>query len=218
MALVFPLSREAFLDRLPVQPVRFACPAQNQATGLGGGEILTAEIAPALWSGSFNLAPMRARAAAEVETLLDALSMPGASFLAFKKNQIGPAADPLGAALAGFNPTIKTVDFAASTLQLQALPIGYQLSVGDFLSFAYGSDPVRRALHRVQEVATANVTGYTNTFQIFPHLRPDALVGTAVTLVKPYCKAVIVPGSVNEGTTKNGKTTGIAFSFRQSLR
>lgn len=218
MALVFPLSREAFLDLLPVQPVRFACPVQNQITGLGGGEILTAEVAPALWAGSFNLPPMRARDAAEVEVLLDALSMPGASFLAYKKNQIGPAADRLGAALSGFAPTIKAVDFLASTLQLQGLPVGYQLTRGDFLSFAYGSNPVRRALHRVQEVATADGLGDTGVFQIYPHLRPDALVGAAITLVKPYCKAVIVPGSVNEGTTKNGKTTGMAFSFRQSLR
>jgi hypothetical protein len=218
MALVFPLAREAFLDKLPVQEVVMSCAAQLQQNGLRGGEILTAEVGPALWQGSIVLAPMPARQAAEVEALLAALEVPGRSFLAYKKNQIGPAADPVGAALSGFSPQIKSIDEAQGLLQLQGLPVGYSISVGDFLSFSYGATPTRRALHRAQEAVVADALGNTPAFQVAPHIRPGAAIGEAVELLKPYCKAVLVPGSVSYGGTRNGKNFGLSFSFRQTLR
>ena len=218
MSLTFPLTREAFLDKLPVQSVQMSCPAQNQITGLAGGEILGAEVAPALWQGSVSLAPMKARPAAELEALLAVLEVPGASFLAYRKNQHGPASDPVGTGLSGFSPLIKAVDEAGSQISLKGLPSWYVLNVGDMLSFNYGSSPARYAMHRIVKTAAVDGSGHSSYFTITPHLRPGAAVDAAVELIKPFFKAVLVPGSVNYGSTRNGTTSGLGFSFRQSLR
>lgn len=218
MALAFPLSRNKFLGALPIQDDVFTCPAGTQHNNLGGGEVLKSEVAPPLWNGRISLAPMKARPAAEVLGLLEALALPGRAFKAFRPNQHGPAADPLGAAISGFSPVIDTVDYNAATLRLSGLPAGYVLTAGDFLSFSYGTSPVRQALHRVLETVTADGAGLSPAFQVHPHIRPGAPVGGAVTLVRPWCKAVLVPGSVNPGSTAGNLTSGIEFSFRQSLR
>jgi len=218
MAFTFPLSRADFLDLLPVTDVKLSCPPQRQTTGLGGGEILTAEVAPALWRGAVALPAVKARAADEIAALLMALDVPGGSFLAYKKNQHGPASDPIGAALSGFSPLIKAVDEPGSQISLKGLPGWFVLSVGDMLSFSYGSAPERRALHRIAKTAAVDGSGHSSYLTITPHLRPGAAVDAAVELVKPYFKAVIVPGSVSDGTTRNGVTSGIGFEFRQSLR
>ena len=72
MPLSFPLSREAFVDLLPVADCALDAPAQIQSTGLGGGEILGAELAPALWQGSYRLRPMAACLGYKMQGLLEA--------------------------------------------------------------------------------------------------------------------------------------------------
>ena len=219
MALTFPLTRAAFLQALCVQGVAFDAPRQDRVTGLQGGEVLKAQAAPQLWQGSFTLAPMRARDAAEVQAVLEALEAPGRAFYCFKPNQIGPASDPLGAALSGSTVTIKSVNQSASTLQLQGLPAGYVIRAGDLLSFAYENGRTIQALHRVRTGGTANGSGDTPDLELGPHIRAgSSFTGAAVQLVRPYCKAVLLPGSVEYGSTRNGLTAGIAFSWRQSLR
>lgn len=215
MAFTFPMTRAEFMDLLPVQDVRFFVGQQHQLSGTGGGEILKAEVAPPLWRGSVDLAPMSARAAAEIEALLATLEGPGASFEAYKKNQIGPKSDTLGAALSGYAPTLDFIDEATSEIKLAALPNGYSLSRGDFISFTYGTS---QALHRLGRGRTADALGVTFKIDLVPHLRPGAVVATAVELIQPYCKAVLVPGSVNFGSTRNGVTSGMAFQFQQTLR
>lgn len=218
MAFTFPLSIAAFLDRLPVQTARFHCPAQVAATGLAGGEVITSEIAPAMWQGSFSLKPMRPRIAAQLEVLLEALSQPGASFYAYKPNQIGPASDPLGVQFMARPIEIEALDFSGSRIALRGLPPGFKFHRGDFFSFDYGSAPRARALHRFQIDVWADAQGKTPLASVGPHIEPGAIAGTAVALIRPTCKAVIVPGSVDFGSTAGNITSGITFSFRQTFR
>lgn len=210
------LSRADFLNRLQVQDVRFFLGRQDQINGLGGGEILKAEVAPALWRGQVMLAPMRSRAMAEFEGLLAYLEAPGRTFLAYKSNQIGPAADPLGAELNGYTPAIHAVDTATSEITLTGLPNTYEISPGDLIGFPY--DGNRVALHRYIGGGTAGSLGRTPALQVVPHLRPGATTGTAVRLVRASCVALTVPGGVDYGTTRNGITSGVSFQFQQSLR
>lgn len=220
MAITFPLSREAFLDLVPAREVKFWLGRQDQHTGLVGGQILSSEVAPPLWRGSVSLPPMKKRAADELVALLEALEVPGRRFEAFKVQQIGPASDPLGVALLGYGPQILEVDAAdPQRIRLQGLPEGYQLQRGDMLSFAY--DPgngERRALHRILEGGTASEVGETPYLTLNPAIRPGAAPDTPVDLVKPFCWAGIVPGSVSYGTTTGNVTSGIGFDFQQSLR
>lgn len=215
--------RSEFLGVLPVQDVKFHLSRPRQVSGTRGGEILTAEASVALWQGSVTLAPMPARAAAAVEVMLAELEAPGCTFDAYKPNQIGPAADPIGASLAGFSAVIEEVGSDGQTIRLGGLPIGYQVSVGDFLSFTYDGG-TRQALHRVAAGAfhteASAIRDFTSSgfLRISPSLRPGLVVGSDVELVRPYCRAQLVPGSVSYGSTRNNKTSGMAFDFRQTLR
>jgi len=217
MGFTYPLARSAFFDLLRVQEASLDPGGQVAASGLGGGEILTSEAAPPLWQGSVNLAPMRDRAASGLLALLNALETPGASFYAGKANEIGPDADPDAAALAAATVTLAAVSIGTGQLSLAGLPAGFAIAPGDLLSFGYGA-PTRRAMHRAMTAATADGAGTTPLFDVFPAIRPGAAASAGVDLVRPYFKAVIVPGSVSYGATARGIRSGVAFSYRQSLR
>ena len=66
--------------------------------------------------------------------------------------------------------------------------------------------------------ATADGTGTTPAFEVVPSVRSGATVGATVELVTPVLKAVIVPGSVREGTMARSRRNGIAFDWIQTLR
>jgi hypothetical protein len=220
MAYSQPAALADFFNTLPVQEVEFGLERQAQINNLAGGEILSAEVAPSLWGGTVYLAPMPKRAAAQVQAYLADLSRPGNSFEVTKPHQIGPAADPSGAGLAGATPSVAEVDATnAHRLRLAGLPSDYALTPGDFLAFTYdpGTSP-RRAFHQVVEGQASGLGGAQADFmRVQPEVRAGTISG-AVALLRPAMLAVLVPGSVAHGTTRGNVTFGLAFSFRQTLR
>ncbi len=220
MAYSQPATLADFFNTLPIQEVDFRLGRQRQVNGLAGGEILTADLAPAIWGGSMYLATMPKRRAAEVQAVLADLEAPGRSFEVTKPHQIGPASDPAGTLLAGASPAVAEVDATnAHRLKLSGLPAGLALVPGDFLSFTYdqGSGP-RRAFHQVVQGQAANAQGSQAFFmRVQPLVRPGTIT-TGVSLIRPPMLAVLVPGSVNYGTTFGNTTSGMSFAFRQTLR
>ena len=218
MALTFPLAAAEFFDTLKVRQMTFDCPEQVQVARTGGGEILPANIGPRLWTGEVSLVHHRFYVAAPVLAMISALREPGASFLAYDLTAPAPQSDPDGVALATVTPLILALPSDARMLSLKGLPSGFVLTAGDYLGFSYGTNPVRRALHRVVSGVVAGGTGQTAAFEVTPPRRPGAAINTAVSLVKASCKARIVPGSVAPGTKGQIFTSGITFKFMQTLR
>ena len=218
MALTFPLAAAEFFDTLKVRQMTFDCPEQVQVARTGGGEILPANIGPRLWTGEVSLVHHRFYVAAPVLAMISALREPGASFLAYDLTAPAPQSDPEGTALATVTPLILALPSDARMLSLKGLPSGFVLTAGDYLGFSYGTNPVRRALHRVVSGVVASGTGQTAAFEVTPPRRPGAAINTAVSLVKASCKARIVPGSVAPGTKGQIFTSGITFKFMQTLR
>ena len=224
MAMTYPLALADFLDLFRVTDARLDLDRPQQFNGLRGGELLAAELAPPYWRGTVTLAPMPSRDADLVGARLAALAVPGRAFEVSHPHRVGPRADPLGAALAGFSPVIEAASAQADQVTIGGLPQGYVLSAGDLLAFDY--DPgtgIRRALHRLVEgAATSAVSahgGYqAGPLEVAPYIRPGAAAGAAVTLVRPACLAVLVPGTVSSGITRGSVTSGMAFEFRQKLR
>ena len=216
MALAFPLSNAGFMDLLGIAEITFDAPPQVEANGTGGGEIMTADLGPMLWTGSVSLGAMTALESATPELLLDVLGPPGRSFYAYDTRRPAPLADPTGAILGAAAPTINSLNANNRDVSLTGLPAGYVLTRGDYLAFTYSGV---RALHRiVTNTVSANGAGTTAQFEVTPRLRPGASVGLAVTLVKASCKAVLVPGSVNKGRSRKTITREMAFRFSQTLR
>lgn len=109
-----------------------------------------------------------------------------------------------------FDDVAKIAEIGADnkSLRLQGLPPEFILSRGDYLSFDYG---VSRALHQVTETAKAS-----NLFQVRPHIRPGAQVGTSVTLIAPTCSFRLTPQSITT-TIRSGAFTVVSFSAFQAL-
>ena len=217
MALIFPLSFSYFLEKLKVQSQSFDLPESLLATGTTGtGDILTADIGTRLWTGEVQLAPMPYDEAEGVSAVISVLRQAGRSFFVRNLVKSGPRFDPEGALLSGFTPKIEAV-VSNRELALKGLPPGYVLSPGDYLGFSYGSGPVRHALHDIVTGGAAS-SGGKLTVEVSNFLRPGAAAEAEITLIKPVCKAVLVPGSASRGTAAGQYITGIAFKWRQTLR
>ncbi|MDE4059775.1 hypothetical protein [Phaeobacter gallaeciensis] len=226
MSFSNPATAAEFFDLLPIQEVQLRLDRQVQINNLGGGEILQAELFPAMWVGSVSIAPMPKRRASQVQALLAGLEAPGQKFHAYKAHQIGPADDPLGNDLSAAAPVIGEFHGTDPRLvKFHGMPQGLAVSEGDFLAFDY--DPgtgSRRAFHQVivgrNHTQDDGAGGYTSQFftHLVPPVRPGAQLGAAVEFVRPQLLAVLVPGSVSYGITRGNVTSGMSFDFRQTLK
>lgn len=218
MAYSFPLSNAQFMALLPIRDITFDLPEAMEISGeTAGGEILTAGLGERLWQGEIQLGDMTRDEAAECLAMLDVLRRVGGSFLCHDVSRPRPRFDPDGAILGGASPTLHSVEANNRDIRIAGLPSGYQLRRYDYLAFSYGSNPVRRALHRVATPATAAGTGITGAFEVSPTIRPGYASGAAVSLVRPACKAIVVPGSVDPGRRSATLTVGAGFRFIQTL-
>lgn len=219
MALGGFLSRGNFMRKLTFSAFMMSAPTQRQVTGLAGGDILSAELAPALWRGEATVSPMPYDLAAEIAGVLDHLRVPGNAFRVYHPRRDGPAYDPDASIVSGLSPTISAWDTANSTITIAGLTNGYVISPGDMISWEYGSNPTRYALHRFTEGATVS-GGTTGALQVFPQIRGTIAGGTAVEFNQPYCKAILVPGGVSDGAfdAVSMHTNGVKFQFMQTLR
>ena len=213
MAITFPLSLAVFANSLRVESATFTCQTQRQVASLAGGEIISSEVAAALWEGEIALTAMSREDGSQLAALLTELEVPGRAFRIYDPARRYPALDPGGASIAGSSPVISA--HTASTLTLGGMPNGYVISPGDYVSFTYGTD--RRALHRFVEGATVS-GGSTGALQVQPHVRGTVSGGTSCTLSSPWCFAVTVPGSVDFGSYSGTLVYGMSFKFRQVLR
>lgn len=213
MAFSFPLTTAQFLNQLRVQSARFWLPESATMESTEGGEIFTAARGPRLWQAEFSLPPGHHATVDGREAQLSMLAQSGRSFFAYDPRRLGPAADPTGAGLAGYSPTITSA--TAREVTISGLPPNYRISQGDYLGWSYGSNPVRYALHRSVWGVVATAGGVL-TVEVTPNIRPGA--AGAVSLVQPVCKMILVPGGYSPGAGAGVITTGATFRAQQTLR
>jgi hypothetical protein len=219
--VTFPLSLAGFFDLLPIRSAAVECPENSVTSITGAGEVIRATLAPQLWRGSVELAPRYHGEAAKIAALLDLLQRPGASFLAYDPRLKFPQADPAGTTLGSANVRVHSVNADRRRLALNGLPAGYVLTRGDYLAFTYGS-PAKYALHRVvAATVTASsglIPGITGEFEVTPPIRAGAAASDSVSLAKPACKAVLLPGSLSTGAGQRRITSGASFQWVQTLK
>lgn len=216
MGLAFPLSLAEFFDRLRIATMGFSPSDPFVTSRTRGGELLTAQVGTILWQGSVRLLPDYHAEAAWVQAMLAYLRRTGGAFLATPGHYRGPSFDPGGVMLGTSAPQIDAFGAAADQVRLRGLPPGYVLATGDLLSFAYGPSLAQRACHQVVWGGAAAGDGKTPLLTVAPALRPGALVGAGVELVRPVIKARLsaMPGYGNLGPLM---TDGLFFDFVQAL-
>lgn len=219
MVATFPLSLGSFLEALPVRDIMFTLPEAVEMSRTAGGDIGTASLGTRLWQGEITLGRLRRHEAHDAEALVDLARGTEASFLASPLQNPAPQADPLGALLGTATPRIGLLPLDARLIGLKGLPAGYRLKRGDFLAFTYRANPTRYALHRVQDaLVIAASNGTIAAIEVRPHIRPGAVLDAPVTLLRPACKAIIIPDTVQAGRASRFITEGLSFEFMQTLR
>ena len=217
MALTYPLSYGQFLGALRVEEVTFRLSHPQEHTRLGDGTVISASLGASLWTGTIRLAQANHPRYAQMEALIGFMDQPGATFLCHDPRHLGPAGDPTGAILGSRTVTIHSVASTMRELRLTGLPSGYALSAGDMLGFPYGSNPVRYALHRIVVGGIASSTGLTPMLEVIPNLRAGAVAGLTVSLLRPACKARLLP-EPTYGSGRQALSRGASFDFIQTLR
>lgn len=215
--ITFPLTAQDFFAKIKIRSMAFELSENTVSSVTGAGEVIRAKLGPSLWRGTVSGVVAYHEDAADVEVLLDMLRRPGSSFLVYDNRFNGPALDPGGEVLGAATPSIAQIDATRREMRLEGLPSGYTLRRGDYIGFTTASGS--RALHRVVEpIITANVAGETNLFEVGPVLRPGAAVGQAVSLVRPVCRAIVDPNSIQIGRGDLIFTQGITFNWTQTLK
>lgn len=215
--LTFPLTGPNFMDRFGVRGYQYILDEALELSELGNGEILTSDYGPRLWRGKFELAKLTLNAAEAIKARIEALQFSGRTFHCYDPVIQTPASDPGGTTVSGYSSKILLINADNRRIKLKGLPSGYELQAGDRLSFVQASSGLT-ALHRVvDDSVVASSSFETGYFEVVPHILPGAAVDDIVTLLRPYCNAMIVPGSFKPGRIEGLYVRGMQFDFVQKV-
>lgn len=199
MAITYPIN---LLPGFPGWTTGFSLHWRQEQSTLASGRILVKDMGSPLWTlraASKVLSPNNLDAwRAKLTALENGLQQ----FWGYPMTRCYPIAYPNGSWPTGatFNGScvLSAINANRKAIALQALPAGFVLSVGDYVSIAGD-------LHQVMEAATANGSGVTPQFEVRPHIWPAVTAPTPGVLVKqPACKMAVVPGSVSSDAQLNG--------------
>jgi len=217
MAYTFPLPLADFFEGLPIQSFNSDLGEAMEANQTGAGEITTADLGPRLWRNDITIRVGHYADIERVKAKLNLLRQANRSLLVHSMPFMYPQSDPDGSILGASVVTLNTVQVNNREIVLGGLPSGYELTVGDFISWTYGSNPIRYAMHQIVNGDTATGAGLAFV-ELTPFIHPGYVLGQTVRLIKPIYKAVVLPGSTKTGESRGQMTNGIQFSLIQTFR
>lgn len=177
---------------------------QEQST-LASGRVLVKDMGSPLWQLRAASRVLKPNLLDQWRAKLNALENGLATFWGYSMSRCYPQAYPNGAwptggAFTGLSANLASINANRKAITLSALPAGFALSIGDYVSITIGS---RKDLHQVMEAASA-AAGTTAEFEIRPHLWPDVTITKAVAVKQPACLMAIVPGSIGSDAQISG--------------
>lgn len=146
-----------------------------------------------IWQAAYVTGPMPNDDAVAYAALLNSLDGVIGTFEACDLRRQYPRKYPDGTGAS--DGVLASVNASTKALSLSGLAASQVISVGDYLSFDYGTS---RALHQAVETVMANSSGVTAQFEVKPAIRPGwtASPATTVKLKLPRGVFSLVPGSV----------------------
>jgi hypothetical protein len=216
MAITYPYSVSFLADRLKIASLVWDVQRNDELSGSGDSRIWQAELADPLWSATVNLAAGYNNNMKQIAALIRKLHGAQESFFLYDPMSRYPQADPDGSLLGASVVRIDSVGAGGRTISLNGLPAGYVLTLADKMQIAYATSPVRYAFLEVSDqTVVASGGGVTSAFEVFPNAPVGVAVNDVVTLIKPACRMIIMPGSHNPGTGSPLITTDGAFKAIQ---
>lgn len=216
MAIVFPRSPAAFFDQLGFTAFQMSIPPIMETNETSGGEIISVEYGPQLWTGSATCRINPYDRGEEIVALFETMLRSDATFLAYDKLRQWPVKDYMGLSVASASPKVSPVSGNNRAVRLTGLPATYVLERGDLISFNYSTNPTRGALHRVATRAVGTSSGVIAELEVNPAIRPGLAADTDLKLVPAVCKAKIT--QYTPPTSSRSRRADLSFSWRQTLR
>lgn len=186
-----------------------------ETSGQGTGVTRVKDLRPRLWmldAQSVELQPSVLKFwRARLDSLDDGIGLfYGYDLANFYPTNYPKGAWPTGGSFDGVSAKTNSLPTGSKSMTLKSLPVGYIGAVGDMISFPYGSDG-NIALHEVMEAFTANGSGVTGAFEVRPTIITGAAINDTVSVKRPACKMMMVPGSLSmpPASSKSG-----AISFK----
>lgn len=206
MALTEPFD---ILNDFPGWTTAFEPRIRQEMSGTAGGRIYTKDMGAPLWTLSASSALLRPNALDAWRARLDALAATQQVFLGYSLSRCYPieypnGSWPTGVAFNGITANLFAIAGDNKSIRISALPSGFVLSVGDMLQIGDAD------LYRVREAAIAT-GGTTASFEVFPNLWPGTVTSTPVSVYRPHCKMVIIPGSVSSAADLSTGRGSISF-------
>lgn len=186
MTITYPID---LLADFPGWSVKFEPLYRQEQSRTAGGVTYAKDLGSPLWSASYQTRSLSINELdawrARLETLEGGLQF----FKGVPLARSRPIAYPAGKAVPA-NPVLSAIGTNNKSVTISGLSSGYVVSLGDMIQIA------NSGLYRVVEAAVANSGGVASLFEVRPHLWPGTVAGSAVTLIRPSCTMMIVPGSI----------------------
>lgn len=204
MALTFPLDTNVFLEVIIPRLFHPRLLVQQELGNLASGAIITKDLGPSIWSAEIETKAHERRLVTRIQSLFHALHGGTNTFKCYSRSIQGPLADPKGLILGAATPRINSAP-SATSVTISGLTAGYVINAGD--RFSYPGITSGIGYHEFLEGGTANGSGLTGTLTIAPEFTiAEASLGSSkpfITLIKPYFRAIVVPGSLQPQTAGN---------------
>lgn len=214
MAITNPIPRAALADILGITDIDPHPGYQKEQSGLGSGQIIDANLAPAVRALQIRTKKWTFSEAAALMAVLEVAESSGFAIELYDPRIAYPPYDPDGTILGLTTVTINALNADNKRMKLAGAPEGYRIDPGCFLSWDFGDDDEFRAYHRVCETATFDGSSITNWFEVRDFLDPGSSTGIEVTVIKPCGLFKIRSGSVR-GPNANRRTDRISFDAYQ---
>lgn len=180
-----------------------------------GGVPVRSQTGARLWTGGMTLAPHYPDQQREVVSLVHALQEVDAFFNVHDPMRAWPLMDPGCVELGSAAPAIGSIAADRKSIGISGLPSGYRLRPGDRFSFSYSSAPTRLAYHEIRTTHFASAGGVVGGVEVTPSIRPGGVSGLAIELLRPACRAMVIPGSVRPPSRGRGIEQGASFDWVQ---
>jgi len=198
MSITYPID---LLPTFPGWTIGFSLRYRQEQSTQASGRVIVKDMGSPLWTMRAMTKMLSPNALDKWRAELNKLENGLQTFKAYPMSRCYPQAYPRGSWPTGgaFTGTgiVTAVNANRKAISIQAVPAGFVLTVGDYIS-------IDGDLHQVMEAATANGSGVTPQFEVRPHLWPAAAVADPVLVKQPACTMAIVPGSVTSDAQLNG--------------
>lgn len=222
MAITFPRDMPDELG--PIVGLAFDPEPMEEINPLRSGDIISLNLGPTLWRGKWEIDGLTPDKLGIVRAWYDTI-LSQESFYGYDRLREYPLAYAYGQGWddleVGGNPFDGTGVLVTVTdskeITVNDLPVGFILSVGDYLAFDYGLIAApRRALHRVVAADTADGAGAL-TVEVRPHVRVgwNTTPAPTVQFYRPAAKMKILPKSWSN-TVRGGPFGRVSFDAIQT--